>query len=62
MVTPPEDGNRVPQVGEKGARKERFVEGLLAPPKKRSRAGMVGEEKGVEGKEEECGEEVRGWV
>jgi hypothetical protein len=41
LVTPPEDGNRKPQAGEKGAKKVRFAKGMLAPPRRRSKAGKA---------------------
>jgi hypothetical protein len=38
-VTPPDDGNRKPQPGEKKGRKITVAKGLLAPPVRKSRAG-----------------------
>jgi len=38
-VTPPDDGDRKPEPGEKGGRKARRVRGLLAPPIRKSRPG-----------------------
>ncbi|KAH7073072.1 hypothetical protein BKA63DRAFT_516282 [Paraphoma chrysanthemicola] len=45
VVTPPEDGDRAPERGQKGGRRLRLVEGLLAPPAKMSRAGRAEREK-----------------
>ena len=38
-VTPPDDGDREPEPGEKGGRRARRVRGLLAPPKRKSKPG-----------------------
>ncbi|KAH7077375.1 hypothetical protein FB567DRAFT_552895 [Paraphoma chrysanthemicola] len=45
IVTPPEDGDRAPERGQKGGRKLRLVEGLLAPPARISKAGRAEKEK-----------------
>ncbi|KAF1845574.1 uncharacterized protein K460DRAFT_255775, partial [Cucurbitaria berberidis CBS 394.84] len=39
VVSPPDDGNRIPLPGEKGAAKVRYTVNMLAPPKRRSRLG-----------------------
>jgi hypothetical protein len=39
VVTPPDDGHRKPQPGEKGGRRVKLVPGLLVPPVRKSRAG-----------------------
>ncbi|KAF2831899.1 hypothetical protein CC86DRAFT_400684 [Ophiobolus disseminans] len=45
IVTPPEDGNRRAERGEKGGLRLRIDEGLLAPPRKVSRASQEAREK-----------------
>jgi len=45
IVTPPEDGNRRAERGEKGGKRLRVVEGLLAPPKRVSRVGKQARDK-----------------
>jgi hypothetical protein len=39
MVTPPEDGDRKPEAGERGGKGLKYEAGLLAPPKRRGKAG-----------------------
>jgi hypothetical protein len=45
VVTPPDDGHRKPQRGEKGGRRVKLVPGLLAPVVRKSRAGKERREK-----------------
>ncbi|RMZ73895.1 hypothetical protein GMOD_00004697 [Pyrenophora seminiperda CCB06] len=38
-VTPPEDGDRRPERGQSGAKRIRYIKGLLAPPKRVAKSG-----------------------
>jgi hypothetical protein len=39
MVTPPEDGNRKPEAGERGGKEVKYEPGFMAPPKREAKAG-----------------------